>query len=55
VKELFGLWEHTAAGDVAWTLGLIGRLEAGAYPMMGEPDSPGPAGSWHDQSLSRYP
>ncbi len=55
VKELFGLWEHTAASGVAWTLGLIGRLEAGDYPMMGEPDSPGPAGSWHDPSLSRYP
>lgn len=53
VKELYGLWEHTAAGDVAWTLGLIDRLESGEYPMMGEPDSPGAAGSWHDPSVRR--
>ncbi len=28
--ELFGLWRDTAAGGVEWTVGLIGRLEAGA-------------------------
>ena len=53
VKELYGLWEHTAAGDVAWTLGLISRLESGEYPMMGEPDSPGGAASWPDPSVGR--
>jgi DNA-binding PadR family transcriptional regulator len=46
VRELFGLWEHDAAGGVEWTLGLIERLEAGAYPMAGEPGSPGKPGSW---------
>lgn len=55
VKELFGLWEHTAAGDAAWTRGLVERLESGDYPMLGEPDSPGLAGSWHDPSLGRHP
>ncbi|WP_214407710.1 PadR family transcriptional regulator [Pseudonocardia lacus] len=48
VRELFGLWEHTAAGGAEWTRGLIQRLEAGAYPMAGEPDSPGTPGSWPD-------
>jgi len=47
-SELFGLWQQTAAGGVAWTSGLIGRLEAGAYAMAGEPDSPGRPGSWHE-------
>lgn len=46
VRELFGLWQHTAAGGAEWTRGLIGRLEAGDYPMAGEPDSPGRPGSW---------
>jgi DNA-binding PadR family transcriptional regulator len=46
VRELFGLWQHTAAGGAEWTRGLIERLEAGAYPMAGEPGSPGTAGSW---------
>lgn len=46
VRELFGLWEHSAAGGVEWTRGLIERLEAGAYPMAGEPGSPGRPGSW---------
>ena len=46
VRELFGLWESTAAGGAEWTRGLIERLEAGAYPMAGEPGSPGTPGSW---------
>ncbi len=44
--ELFGLWRHTAAGGIAWTEGLIERLESGAYLMAGEPGSPGRPGSW---------
>ncbi|PRY35830.1 PadR family transcriptional regulator [Umezawaea tangerina] len=48
VKELYGLWEHSAASGAEWTRGMIERLEGGAYPMMGEPGSPGPAGSWHE-------
>jgi DNA-binding PadR family transcriptional regulator len=46
VRELFGLWEHTAAGGAEWTRGVIERLEAGAYLMAGEPGSPGKPGSW---------
>jgi DNA-binding PadR family transcriptional regulator len=46
VRELFGLWQHTAAGGAEWTRGLIQRLEGGAYPMAGEPGSPGAPGSW---------
>ena len=46
VTELFGLWQHDAAGGAVWTRGLIERLEAGAYPMAGEPGSPGKPGSW---------
>jgi len=45
-SELYGLWEHTAAGGVEWTSGLIARLEAGAYAMAGEPGSPGEPGGW---------
>ncbi|MBL8926077.1 MAG: helix-turn-helix transcriptional regulator [Pseudonocardia sp.] len=46
VRELFGLWEATAAAGLEWTRGLIARLADGAYPMAGEPGSPGRAGSW---------
>lgn len=46
-SELYGLWEHTAAGGVEWTSGLIARLESGAYAMAGEPGSPGRPGSWY--------
>lgn len=46
VRELFGLWAADAAGGAEWARGLIGRLEAGAYAMDGEPGSPGPPGSW---------
>lgn len=46
VRELYGLWEHTAAAGAAWTRGLIDRLRGGAYPMAGEPGSPGAPGSW---------
>ncbi|MBB5953552.1 DNA-binding PadR family transcriptional regulator [Saccharothrix tamanrassetensis] len=46
VRELFGLWEHTAGSGVAWTRGLLERLEAGAYPMAGDRGSPGGPGSW---------
>ncbi len=46
VRELFGLWQHNAAGGAQWTHGLIERLRAGSYPMMGEPGSPGVPGSW---------
>ncbi|MEU5694538.1 PadR family transcriptional regulator [Actinosynnema sp. NPDC020468] len=46
VAELFGLWEHSAAAGAEWTRGLLRRLESGAYPMAGEPGSPGAPGSW---------
>jgi DNA-binding PadR family transcriptional regulator len=51
VKELFGLWLHSATSGAEWTKGLIERLKDGAYPMAGEPHSPGPPGSWHDPVL----
>ena len=46
VRELYRLRAVTAAGDVAWTSGLIERLRAGEYAMAGEAGSPGKAGSW---------
>lgn len=46
VRELFGLWVHSAESAADWTRGLIGRLEGGAYRMVGEPGSPGRRGSW---------
>jgi DNA-binding PadR family transcriptional regulator len=55
VRELFGLWEHQAAGGAEWTRGLIERLEAGAYPMAGEPRSPGKPGSWDALKFPPYP
>jgi DNA-binding PadR family transcriptional regulator len=48
VRELFGLWQHTAATDAEWTRGLIERLVAGAYLLAGEPGSAGRPGSWPD-------
>ena len=55
VRELFGLWESQAAGGAEWTRGLIERLEAGAYPMAGEPRSPGEPGSWESLKFPPYP
>ena len=40
------MWVSDAEAGVAWTRGIIGRLEAGAYLMAGEPDSPGWPGIW---------
>ena len=34
--ELLGWWVHSAEAATRWTLGLIERLEAGAYVMAGE-------------------
>lgn len=48
VRELFGLWQHGAAGGAEWARGLIERLEAGDYAMAGEPGSSGRPGSWPD-------
>ncbi|MFJ7152217.1 PadR family transcriptional regulator [Streptomyces sp. NPDC100445] len=36
IGEIMDLWVHTADSDVAWTQGLIARLEAGAYTFAGE-------------------
>ncbi|MCE7079548.1 PadR family transcriptional regulator [Streptomyces sp. ST2-7A] len=36
IRELLGLWEHSAAAQADWTRALIERLEAGAYVMAGE-------------------
>jgi DNA-binding PadR family transcriptional regulator len=55
VRELFGLWEHNAAASAEWTRGVIERLEAGAYPMAGEPRSPGKPGGWHELRFPPYP
>lgn len=46
VRELYGRWVADAAADAEWSRGLIARLEAGEYPMAGEPGSPGEPGSW---------
>jgi DNA-binding PadR family transcriptional regulator len=45
--ELYTLFEQSAESGADWTRGLIERLEAGAYPMAGEPNSPGKPGGWH--------
>jgi hypothetical protein len=55
VRELFGLWEQNAASSAAWTRGVIERLQAGAYPMAGEPRSPGKPGSWPALQFPPYP
>ncbi|WP_129307688.1 PadR family transcriptional regulator [Streptomyces sp. L2] len=36
IGEIMNLWVHRADTDAAWTQGLIGRLEAGAYTFAGE-------------------
>ncbi|MFF4827861.1 PadR family transcriptional regulator [Streptomyces sp. NPDC001312] len=36
IAEIMNLWVHTADSDAAWTRGLIGRLERGAYTFAGE-------------------
>ena len=41
IRELLGLWEHTAASDAAWTRRLIGELESGKYIMAGEETTEG--------------
>ncbi|MGI5130311.1 PadR family transcriptional regulator [Pseudonocardia sp. CA-107938] len=46
VGELFGLWVNDAEAAIAWTRGIIERLAGGAYPMAGEPLSPGWPGIW---------
>ncbi|CAM3424636.1 PadR family transcriptional regulator [Kibdelosporangium persicum] len=46
-RELFGLWERTTDGDVAWTRQIISRLESGKYRMASEPGAVfGTAGAW---------
>jgi DNA-binding PadR family transcriptional regulator len=55
VRELFGLWEQRAESEVAWARGVIERLEAGAYPMAGEPNSPGKPGGWPELLFPPYP
>jgi DNA-binding PadR family transcriptional regulator len=47
IRELFGLWTHTAAGGAAWTEQMIRRLRAGTYVMAGEPGAVfGIPGAW---------
>ncbi|MET0135118.1 MAG: PadR family transcriptional regulator [Kibdelosporangium sp.] len=47
MAELYTLFEQSAESGADWTRGLLARLRAGAYPMAGEPDSPGERGGWH--------
>lgn len=49
VRELYRLRVANAANDVAWTRGLIDRLNAGEYAMAGEAGTVGKAGSWPRQ------
>ncbi|MBT2211473.1 MULTISPECIES: PadR family transcriptional regulator [Actinomadura] len=37
LRELLGWWIHSAESATAWTEGLIGRLESGAYRMAEDP------------------
>ncbi|MFC0433702.1 PadR family transcriptional regulator [Kutzneria buriramensis] len=46
VRELYRLRVRNASDDLAWTRGLIDRLEAGEYAMAGEPGTVGKPGSW---------
>jgi DNA-binding PadR family transcriptional regulator len=47
VKELFGLWVHTAARGAIWTRGMIARLQAGNYQFADEPEAVfGIRGAW---------
>ncbi|WP_133910547.1 PadR family transcriptional regulator [Streptomyces sp. NBC_00582] len=36
IGEIMNLWVHTADAEAAWTHGLIGRIEDGAYTFAGE-------------------
>jgi len=40
IGEIMGLWVHSAESDAAWTRGLIGRIEGGAYVFAGEEGEP---------------
>ncbi|MFI9386309.1 PadR family transcriptional regulator [Kutzneria sp. NPDC052558] len=46
VRELYRLRVANAVEDIAWTRGLIERLNAGQYVMAGEPGTVGKPGSW---------
>ncbi|MBP2327612.1 DNA-binding PadR family transcriptional regulator [Kibdelosporangium banguiense] len=56
IRELFGLWTHTAAGGAQWTQQMIRRLRAGTYLMAGEPGAVfGVPGAWPpDAELAGY-
>ncbi|MGW0137011.1 PadR family transcriptional regulator [Streptomyces sp. NPDC003299] len=36
IGEIMHMWVHAADGEAAWTRGLIGRIESGAYTFAGE-------------------
>ncbi|WP_433700423.1 PadR family transcriptional regulator [Nocardiopsis sp. CA-288880] len=40
IGEIMGMWVHSAESDAAWTRGLIGRIERGAYVFAGERGEP---------------
>lgn len=47
LRELAGLWQHTAAGGALWTERMIERLRAGSHLMAGEPGAVfGTPGAW---------